>query len=190
MPLHDDEGRIIKWYGILFDIDELKTTESYLRSRERHANPGLKSWVQNRRGKRPTSGADSPILALPRSGKSISSIPFLLAPNVSIDKVRDWDAEDMIGSRAFGDRWIQEHRTAILRVPTVITGGLESNIVFNPGHSALALALADDASKVEYDRSAFLCTVTAHQRICNSARSWIDPTKSLVWHSYSPNSVG
>ena len=45
---------------------------------------------------------------------------------VSIDKVRNWDAEDMIASRAFGDRWIQENRTAILRVPSVITGGRES----------------------------------------------------------------
>jgi PAS domain-containing protein len=34
VPLHDDEGRIIKWYGILFDIDELKKTESALQERE------------------------------------------------------------------------------------------------------------------------------------------------------------
>jgi PAS domain-containing protein len=32
VPLHDDEG--IKWYGILFDIDELKKTESALQERE------------------------------------------------------------------------------------------------------------------------------------------------------------
>jgi PAS fold len=34
VPLHDHEGRIIKWYGILFDIDELKKTESALQERE------------------------------------------------------------------------------------------------------------------------------------------------------------
>ena len=33
VPLRD-EGRIIRWYGILFDIDELKKTESALQERE------------------------------------------------------------------------------------------------------------------------------------------------------------
>jgi PAS domain S-box-containing protein len=34
VPLLDDEGTIVKWYGILFDIDELKKTESALQERE------------------------------------------------------------------------------------------------------------------------------------------------------------
>src|ERR1700728_5470098 len=34
MPLHDDDGKIIKWYGIFFDIDELKKTETALQERE------------------------------------------------------------------------------------------------------------------------------------------------------------
>jgi len=33
VPLRDDEERIVKWYGILFDIDELKKTESALQER-------------------------------------------------------------------------------------------------------------------------------------------------------------
>ncbi len=33
-PLYDDEGKIVKWYGILFDIDRLKKTESALQMRE------------------------------------------------------------------------------------------------------------------------------------------------------------
>ena len=35
VPLRDEGGRIVKWYGILFDIDELKKTESALQARER-----------------------------------------------------------------------------------------------------------------------------------------------------------
>ena len=35
LPLRDDEGRIAKWYGILFDVDALKEIESALQSRER-----------------------------------------------------------------------------------------------------------------------------------------------------------
>jgi RES domain-containing protein len=74
---------------------------------------------------------------------------------VSIDKVRNWDAEDMIASRAFGDRWIQENRTAILRVPSVITNGRESNIVFNPQHSEFALVRVDDPEPVHWDALLF-----------------------------------
>ena len=34
LPLRDDEGKIVKWYRILFDINELKETESALQTRE------------------------------------------------------------------------------------------------------------------------------------------------------------
>jgi PAS domain S-box-containing protein len=34
LPLRNDEGQIIKWYGILFDIDVLKKTEAALQMRE------------------------------------------------------------------------------------------------------------------------------------------------------------
>jgi len=39
-------------------------------------------------------------------------VPDTIIETVSIDTVRNWDAEDMIASRAFGDRWIRESRTA------------------------------------------------------------------------------
>ena len=34
LPLRDEEGKIVKWYGILFDINALKETESALQTRE------------------------------------------------------------------------------------------------------------------------------------------------------------
>ncbi|HTF70813.1 MAG TPA: PAS domain-containing protein [Edaphobacter sp.] len=34
LPLRDDEGKIVKWYGILFDIHSLKETEQALQTRE------------------------------------------------------------------------------------------------------------------------------------------------------------
>jgi PAS domain S-box-containing protein len=34
LALRDDEGKIVKWYGILFDINALKETETALRTRE------------------------------------------------------------------------------------------------------------------------------------------------------------
>jgi PAS domain S-box-containing protein len=34
LPLRDDEGKIVKWYGILFDVNSLKETEHALQIRE------------------------------------------------------------------------------------------------------------------------------------------------------------
>ena len=34
LPLRDDEGKIVKWYGILFDVNALKETEYALQTRE------------------------------------------------------------------------------------------------------------------------------------------------------------
>ena len=74
---------------------------------------------------------------------------------VSIDRIEDWDAVDMKTSRAFGDRWILENRTAILRVPSVITNGRENNIAFNPAHPEFALVTAGDPEPVHWDARFF-----------------------------------
>ena len=41
---------------------------------------------------------------------------------------------DLAGSLAFGDRWLQQKRTAILRVSSVAVNGLELNFLLNPLH--------------------------------------------------------
>jgi len=74
---------------------------------------------------------------------------------VPLEEVVDWDAEDRVNSRAFGDRWIEECRTAVLRVPSVITKGRESNIVFNPAHSEFSLIQAGDPEPVHWDARLF-----------------------------------
>jgi RES domain-containing protein len=74
---------------------------------------------------------------------------------VFVDSIEGWDAEDMRASRSFGDRWIQENRTAVLRVPSVITQGRESNIVFNPAHPDFALIRAQAPEPVRWDARLF-----------------------------------
>jgi RES domain-containing protein len=41
---------------------------------------------------------------------------------------------EMPHSQAFGDQWVRDARTAILRVPSVAVNGIESNLVVNPAH--------------------------------------------------------
>ena len=50
------------------------------------------------------------------------------------EAVPGWNAEDFGAARECGDEWIRSMRSAVLRVPSVITGGREHNLVFNAEH--------------------------------------------------------
>jgi RES domain-containing protein len=41
-------------------------------------------------------------------------------------------------SQAFGDLWVREKRSAVLRVPSIAVNKMESNFLFNPRHPAFA----------------------------------------------------
>jgi RES domain-containing protein len=71
--------------------------------------------------------------------------------SVAIGLINDWDAEDMVASRAFGDQWIQENRTAVLKVPSVITRGHENNLVLNTSHPQFSLMNAEAPEQVYWD---------------------------------------
>jgi len=62
-----------------------------------------------------------------------------------------WDAEDLTATRAFGDRWLEEMRTAVLRVPSVITEGRESNILINPMHPQFSLIQVSEPENIQWD---------------------------------------
>lgn len=66
-----------------------------------------------------------------------------------------WDAEDQIVSRAFGDRWLAEARSAVLLVPSLVTGGLERNLLLNPVHPAFASITASSPQDVRWDSRLF-----------------------------------
>jgi RES domain-containing protein len=74
---------------------------------------------------------------------------------VSSTELPDWDAEDMRTSRDFGDRWIQENRTAVLRVPSVITAGQENNLLLTTLHPQFSLIEAGAPKPVNWDERLF-----------------------------------
>ena len=45
-------------------------------------------------------------------------------------------AMDIASSQAFGDLWLEQQRTAVLRVPSTPVHGLEFNYLLNPAHEA------------------------------------------------------
>lgn len=67
-----------------------------------------------------------------------------------------WDAEDLAIARAIGDRWLQERRTAVLRVPSVVTQARENNILINPLHPLFRRIEASAPEEIRWDQRLFL----------------------------------
>lgn len=63
-----------------------------------------------------------------------------------------WDAEDSSVSRAFGDRWRAERRSAVLLVPSVITRDHEHNVLIHPEHTDFGQITAGKPREVQWDR--------------------------------------
>ena len=62
------------------------------------------------------------------------TIPDSIAIEIaSASDIPGWDAPDRRASRAFGDRWLMELRTCVLRFASVIVP-TERNVAINPAH--------------------------------------------------------
>jgi RES domain-containing protein len=70
-----------------------------------------------------------------------------------------WDAEVSSFARLFGDQWLQEARSAILVIPSVVAK-LEWNALVNPLHADSAKLIISDQEKVVWDRLLFERFVT------------------------------
>lgn len=75
--------------------------------------------------------------------------------SVASEDLPGWDAEDQIASRAFGDRWLLEVRTAILLVPSLVTAGIERNVLINPAHPGFGSIVASAPQEVRWDTRLF-----------------------------------
>jgi RES domain-containing protein len=65
-----------------------------------------------------------------------------------------WDGEDSSIARQLGDQWLQEARSAVLVVPSVIAR-LEFNVVVNPLHADASEFVVSPSQKVIWDRRLF-----------------------------------
>jgi RES domain-containing protein len=55
-------------------------------------------------------------------------------------------------TREFGDTWLREVRTAVLRVLSVMTGGRENNILINPLHPQFSKISVSEPEPIHWDR--------------------------------------
>jgi RES domain-containing protein len=90
---------------------------------------------------------------LPRTQGYIEiAIPDHVAiERVGIQDVPDWQNENQAAARSFGDRWLSEQRTAVLMVPSIVTRGIEHNILVNPLHPNFAAIRASESQDVLWD---------------------------------------
>jgi len=65
-----------------------------------------------------------------------------------------WDSDDFSIARRFGDQWLDELRSAVLIVPSVVAK-LEFNAVVNPRHPAAAQFVVSATQNVIWDQRLF-----------------------------------
>lgn len=97
---------------------------------------------------------------LGRVPRTHAAIEIRIADAVVIETVMpedlpNWDAEDPTASRSYGDQWLKEHRTAVLLVPSVVTGAREHNVLLNPEHPGFEHVSASKPQDVAWDRRLF-----------------------------------
>ena len=66
-----------------------------------------------------------------------------------------WEAEDQRVSRAFGDRWLAEHRSTALLVPSLVARPFEQNVLINPAHRDSACLRVAPPVSVTWDARLF-----------------------------------
>jgi RES domain-containing protein len=76
----------------------------------------------------------------------------------------NWDASDQSVTRSFGDRWLLEMRSAILVVPNVVTGGVETNILINPLHPDFGKIESSQPRLVRWDSRLLLAGRTENPK--------------------------
>jgi RES domain-containing protein len=62
---------------------------------------------------------------------------------------------DLRASPAFGDAWLASSRSAVLQVPSLVTQGIERNVLINPAHPDFQQVTASRPADVRWDRRLF-----------------------------------
>jgi RES domain-containing protein len=70
---------------------------------------------------------------------------------VSASDLPNWESADQAVTRSLGDRWLAEARSAVLIVPSVVTRGIEANVLLNPLHPDFCKIEASQPRPVHWD---------------------------------------
>lgn len=65
------------------------------------------------------------------------------------------DPHDTSIAQAFGQTWIEDRRSALLLVPSIVTAGRDTNVVVNPNHPDATRISVGPETAVALDRRLF-----------------------------------
>lgn len=87
-------------------------------------------------------------------------IEIAIAARTSIERISPatipgWNTGDLTSTRKLGDRWHLEKSSAVLLVPSVVTSGVEHNVLINPEHPEIRLLKVSDVREVVWDQRLF-----------------------------------
>lgn len=66
-----------------------------------------------------------------------------------------WNRDDLTLTRQYGDRWYEQKRTPVLLVPSVVTAGVERNVLINQEHPRFRAIRAAAMREVIWDERLF-----------------------------------
>ena len=98
--------------------------------------------------------------AIGRVPETLAWIGITIPETVAVEELTPpglskWDAEDQRASRAFGDAWLVSGRSAVMLVPSLVTQGIERNVLINPAHADFAAITASRPAEVRWDGRLF-----------------------------------
>jgi RES domain-containing protein len=68
-----------------------------------------------------------------------------------VSAVPGWSNNDLSAARGFGRCWLQERRSLVLLVPSVVTNGLDWNALVNPAHGEFARVAVSEERPLVWD---------------------------------------
>ena len=97
---------------------------------------------------------------LGRVPRTHAGITITIPETIRIERVRGedlagWDAEGQRVSRDFGNRWLEEERSCVLLVPSLVTRGREHNVLINPDHGDFGQIIASEPEGLQWDGRLF-----------------------------------
>lgn len=95
--------------------------------------------------------------AIPRRQVSVEiEIPDdLRVETVEVAGLPGWPEVGEAECRRVGDAWLDERRSAVLRVPSVVTAGHERNVLLNVAHPEFGRITVSGAVAVRWDARLF-----------------------------------
>jgi RES domain-containing protein len=91
---------------------------------------------------------------LGRLPRTHACVEITIPANLAVETVTSIPTDQQT-SRDFGDLWVKERRTAVLFVPSIVTGERERNLVISPAHPAFSRITASDPFEVSWDARLF-----------------------------------